>query len=50
MGEEWEAEKLAQFGAEDWSKVLRVLDELESYGIWPDGRYTDEHLSLTSRL
>lgn len=34
MGEEWEAEKREQFGEEDWPKVLRVLDELESYGIY----------------
>jgi len=34
MGEEWEAEKIEQFGAEDWSKVLRVLDALESLGIY----------------
>lgn len=33
MGEEWEAEKREQFG-EDWPKVLRVLDELEFYGIY----------------
>lgn len=33
MGEEWEAEKLEQFGAEDWAKVLKVLDRLEFYGI-----------------
>lgn len=34
MGEEWEAEKIEQFGEDDWSKVLRVLDELETYGIY----------------
>ena len=34
MGEEWEAEKREQFGEEDWPKVMQVLDELESYGIY----------------
>lgn len=34
MGKEWEAEKLEQFGEEDWAKVLKVLDELELYGIY----------------
>ena len=33
MESDWEAEKLKEFGTEDWLKASLVLDRLKSFGI-----------------